>query len=312
MGNTKIDWADKVWNPITGCSHAGSRGCDNCYAKRMANRLKGRYGYPKKDPFRVTFHLDRLEEPLHWEKPSRIFVCSMGDLFHENIKPEWIDAIWEVMAACRQHTFMVLTKRPHNIEKLLYGVTEECGCRELGGGDYLSNIWLGVSVEDQKTADERIPILLQIPAAHRWVSIEPMLNPIDLSEWVGVRRYTTLDGLPEKPYWKRLVGTPLLGILDWVVCGGETGPGARPLHSDWVRSLRDQSLAEGVPFFFKSWGEWLPVGQKPACVFKPIGKNDAVDRFHLWNDEEKNVSMKIGRKAAGSNLDGKEWREVSK
>lgn len=476
MANTKIEWADKVWNPITGCTPVSS-GCANCYARRMANRLKGRYGYPKDEPFRVTFHLDRLNEPLRWKRPSRIFVCSMGDLFHENIKPEWIDAIWEVMAACHQHTFMVLTKRPQNIEKLLYGVTEECGCRELGGGDYLPNVWIGVSCEDQKTADERIPILLQIPAAKRWVSVEPLLSSVDLLKWLpekgggydkqrsdvlgaGGSRLVhggfsgenletcEMDGgrgglakmvecsdqgraecsqegqLPksdvqtsgetlfgggtsdclddseseaysgrygdqsqgrkydkyspkefrigneipkhdsfissDRPEDKATTGREkrvckdnrsasgrnsdpmgrsvndterdrrtvrdkatdcseysiekklVTPSLDWVVCGGETGPRARPPHPDWVRSLRDQCQAAGVPFFFKSWGEWLPVGQKPACVFKPIGKNDAIDRFYLWNDEGKNVSMKIDHEAAGHLLDGKEYRKLPK
>ncbi|RPI55422.1 MAG: DUF5131 family protein, partial [Deltaproteobacteria bacterium] len=154
MSQTKIEWCDRSWNVISGCTPI-SEGCQNCYAKKMANRLKGRYGYPEDEPFRVTFHPDRLDEPLFWKKSCRIFVCSMGDIFHENIKPEWIDVVWETMAAsaCHQHTFIVLTKRPQNIDRLLYGVTEECSCRELGGGDYLSNLWLGVSVENQRTAD---------------------------------------------------------------------------------------------------------------------------------------------------------------
>lgn len=227
MGITKIEWADHSWNPITGCSPV-SEGCQNCYAKRMAYRLKGRYGYLKDDPFRVTFHSDRLEEPLYWKKPSRIFVCSMGDLFHAEVKHEWIDKIWEIMAFCHQHTFLILTKRPQNIESMLYG-SSQIVCRELGGGDYLPNLWLGVSVENQRTADERISVLLQIPAAKRFVSVEPMLSEIDLLPYLN-------------PYSKR---------LDQIICGCESGPKRRMTEINWVRNLRDQCRHVEIPFFLK-------------------------------------------------------------
>ena len=290
MSQTKIEWADKVWNPITGCSPV-SEGCLNCYAKRMANRLKGRYGYPKDDPFRVTFHPDRLEEPLHWKKPCRVFVCSMGDLFHDRVERDDRARAFRSMMANSQHTYFMLTKRPQNIP-----IYEWFQGRE--------NWWFGVSIEDQKTADERIPILLQIPAAHRFVSVEPMLGPMDLGEWLGVRRYTTLDGLPEKPYWKRLIGTPLFGILDWVICGGETGPKARPLHPDWVRSLSDQCQAAGVPFFFKGWGEWTRDAFIPTDYLRGTkGGNDP--RY-----DSKFIMMRVGKKKAGRFLDGKIWEEI--
>jgi protein gp37 len=202
-----------------------------------------RFGWP----WELTFHPERLPEPLHWKKPSRIFVCSMGDIFHEKVKPEWLDAIWEVMAACPQHTFMVLTKRPQNIDRLLYGVTEECGCRELGGGNYLPNLWLGVSISNQQDADKNIPILLQISAAKRFVSVEPMLGAVDfrhIKEETGF----TFDALSKK------IGISFRGVgLDWIIVGGETGPGARPLHPDWVRSIRDQCQAAGVPLFIKTF-----------------------------------------------------------
>lgn len=238
MGNTKIEWCNKVYNPITGCSPI-SEGCRNCYARRMANRLKGRYGYPKRDPFKVTFHPDRLEEPLHWNNPSRIFVCSMGDWMHPDVSTRWIDQILEVMTACPQHIFLTLTKRPENFDAKLYGATIDHGCRELGGGDYLSNLWLGVTAENQRTADERIPILLNTLAARRFISIEPMLGPIDL-RWIDIqKRLNVIE-------------------IHWVICGGETGPGARPLHPDWVRALRDQCQSANVPFFFKHWSTASP------------------------------------------------------
>jgi len=226
MGKTLIDWADKVFNPITGCSHSGSPGCDNCYAKRMAQRLKGRYGYPEDDPFRVTFHSDRLNEPLHWKKPSRIFVCSMGDIAHENVSWTWFEEIMGTISDCHQHLFLLLTKRPERLKKLL------------GGFWPFHNFWIGVSVENQKTADERIPILLQIPAAKRFVSVEPMLGAVDLSGWLFIDEE----------------GNSIEPPIHWIICGGETGPHARPLHPDWAMSLKDQCVAAGIPFFFKSWG----------------------------------------------------------
>ena len=227
MGTSKIEWCDKSWNPITGCSHAGSPGCDHCWARRMANRLKGRYGYPKDDPFKVTFHPDRLEEPLHWKKPSRIFVCSMGDIFHDNVDAFQIGSIFIKILRYSQHIFLILTKRPQRFLKLVPPI------------QLPPNIWLGVSVENQQTVDERIPILLQIPAAKRFVSVEPMLEEINF-----MIDYDQIDLLTQG--------------IDWVICGGETGPKARPMHPDWVKSLRDQCQAARVPFFFKSWGDAIP------------------------------------------------------
>lgn len=186
MGKTKIEWTEYSWNPVTGCTPA-SEGCQNCYAKRMATRLKGRYGYPEDEPFKVTLHPEKLKEPLKWKKPRRVFVCSMGDLFHEQVPDEYIAKVWEVMSNASQHTFLVLTKRPQRMKDFLArlgwyihdrdGYPMEAVLDE--GGKYtLKNVWLGVTAENQQRADERIPILLQIPAAVRFVSIEPMLGPV--------------------------------------------------------------------------------------------------------------------------------------
>jgi protein gp37 len=229
---TRIEWCDETWNPVTGCAPI-SEGCDNCYAQRMANRLRGRYGYPAEKPFRVTWHADRLAKPERWRRPRRIFVCSMGDLFHGDVRVEWIDKMLAVMAECPQHTFMVLTKRAMNIESKLYG---EAPCRFLGAGGCLPNLWLGVTAENQFRADKNVAELLKIPAALRFVSAEPLLGPVDLVS-AGLRPMN----------------------IDWVICGGETGPGARLVHPDWVRSLRDQCVAAGVPFFFKGWGDVGPL-----------------------------------------------------
>jgi protein gp37 len=172
---------------------------------------------------------DEFQAPLRRKKPAKIGLQFMGDLLHDSIDGFVISSIWEVMKNCSQHTFFILTKRPERFLKLTPPLP------------VLENIWFGVSVEDQKTADERIPILLQIPAVHRWVSIEPMLEEINF-------KFTKGD---YKGSW--------LNALDWVVLGGETGPKARPMHPDWVRSIRDQCQSASTPFFFKSWGEWQPV-----------------------------------------------------
>lgn len=254
MGISKIEWTERTWNPITGCTPI-SEGCQNCYARRMAQRLKGRCGYPAADPFRVTLHKERLGEPYHWRNPSRVFVCSMGDLFHEDVPDKWI--MWVINEIYRSpHTFLMLTKRPKRMCDFFAGYTsEDWSC--------FPNLWLGVTCENQPRADERIPLLLQIPAAVRFVSVEPMLESIDLSAWLDPDVFCC-GGEPEycqgceRGSWlreKRAYDENGRIMLDWVICGGETGPGARPMQSDWARGLRDQCVGAGVPFFFKKHGD---------------------------------------------------------
>ena len=239
MGKTIIEWATHTWNPITGCTPI-SEGCDHCYARRMANRLAGRYGYPADDPFRVTFHPERLSEPLRWKKPRRIFVCSMSDFFHDEVDSWWIDDILDACRAAPQHTYMFLTKRPQNILKKLEG------CSEKQLEFIAKKAWLGVTVENQARADERIPILLQLHAALLFVSVEPMLWTLDLYKYLPHKHTCRC---PE--CFHRAFKTQLSYTLDWVICGGETGPGARPMKLSWARDLRDQCKFAGVPFFFK-------------------------------------------------------------
>lgn len=224
MGATKIEWTDATWNPITGCTPI-SAGCQNCYAKRMANRLRGRCGYPADDPFRVTFHPERLDEPLRWKKPRKIFVCSMGDLFHSAVTDEQLDAVFSEMIAVDRHTYFILTKRPERMAKYVSGWIDQCR----------NHIWLGTSCENQQAADERVPLLMRCPAAVRFLSCEPLLGPIDLS------------AIPQRDSLKTYDGRP----ISWVIVGAETGPRARPMDLDWARSIRDQCAAAGVPFFFK-------------------------------------------------------------
>ena len=220
-------WWEKSWNPITGCTHAGTPGCDNCYARRMAKRLAGRFGYPEKpNEFKPTFHPDKLEEPLRRKKPTVYFVCSMGDLFHEDVDLETIHQVYVTMHKARNHVFLVLTKRAKRME-YFYRYERRNG-RLI---ENVVNIWPGVSVENQD-AMWRVEELVKIPGKH-WVNFGPLLGPVTIP--------------PE-----------LLARLAGVAVEGESGPGARPMHPDWARGIRDQCLEAGIPFSFKQWGLWHP------------------------------------------------------
>lgn len=264
MNKTAISWAKYTWNPVTGCTPV-SDGCRNCYAKTMAEtRLRGRCGYPADEPFRVTMHPGRLDEPSKMKKPRRIFVCSMGDLFYEKVTDADIDAVMCRIAWATWHTFLVLTKRTERMQDFF-----SRHCYE-NGGDPLSHLWLGVSVEDQATADERIPLLLDTPAAVRFVSYEPALGPVDFT-----------------PYLKNLTGWNIRA-LDWLIMGGESGPVARPMDPEWARDTRDQCQAADVPFFFKQWGS--------SVIF---------DRMREYKDAGYDFDDHKG----GHILDGRVWDE---
>jgi len=241
---TKIEWADASWNPVTGCTKI-SVGCTNCYAHVLAKRFPQLHGFrggvqPCGDetevepmPFSTPqFHRDRLDAVRRWRKPRRVFVCSMGDLFHKDVThDQWI----EIMSAMRdapQHTYMFLTKRPYGMLEF----AETCVGRF--AESMPSNWWFGVTAENQETANERIPILMDIPAAVRFVSVEPMLGPVNIFEPVTRAR---LSGVP-------------MQFPDWCICGGETGHCARRLSPVWMVNLANQCQAAGVPFFFKKFG----------------------------------------------------------
>ncbi|MDH7578499.1 MAG: phage Gp37/Gp68 family protein [Bacillota bacterium] len=309
VSQTKIEWADAVWNPVTGCTPV-SEGCQNCYAKRMATRLRGRFGYPEDEPFRVTLHEDRVEEPLRWRKPKRIFVCSMGDLFHPDVSTNYQEQVWRVMLSTDKHTFLVLTKRSERMRNEIKHVYARIFADpEMKHHRVPDNIWLGVTAENQQAVDERIPILLQIPAAVHWVSCEPLLGPVDLLHVDGndVLSPATDD------FWNELEELRP-AHLDWIVVGGETGPNARPMHPDWVRSLRNQAVAAGVPFFFKSWGEYIPsydAGERSSergQYNRTIGECWVKSSYRFPDDGQ--VMVKVGKKAAGRLLDGRTWDEV--
>jgi len=296
---TTIEWVKnkdgsqgKSWNPVTGCTKI-SPGCKHCYAERMARRLAGRYGYPEAPKhFNVTLHLDRLDEPLKRKKPTTFFVCSMGDLFHESVHFGDTATIFDIMARTPQHTYQVLTKRPQNALRFFdwykYPVTRYKWP--------FSNVWSGVTVENQATADERRADFEAISAAVKFVSFEPALGPID---WAG---------------WE---------FVDQIISGGESGPGARPSHPDWHRAALDFCQENDIAYFFKQWGAWKPIGDfdpqtgvyhyswqhaEPYRRVASVGLDGNVygndyPPAHGWH------MARVTKKRAGHLLDGQAWRE---
>ncbi len=314
--NSAIEWTDATWNPVRGCAIV-SKGCTNCYAMRQAHRTSGTGGayagltkLTKGGPVwtgEIRLVHELLDQPLRWRRPRRIFVNSMSDLFHEDVPLLFIGSVLGIAAACPQHTFQVLTKRAARMREAVqskvfrdaYEASVEMYADEVPWPP--PNVWLGVSVEDQAAADERIPQLLDTPAAVRWISAEPLLGPLDLAHYLPLPREY---GITERTF----------GQLDWVVAGGESGPGARPMHPDWARSLRDQCAAAGVPFFFKQWGAWAPLEEHRGLGWKfgdPRTGYFSEDRPGAYEWHHKGVAshgahmLAVGKKAAGRQLDGR-------
>lgn len=297
MGETSIEWTDKTWNPVRGCSRV-STGCVNCYAEGIARRFSGPglpYAGLTNDKGRwngrIALVPEKLADPLRWRKPARVFVNSMSDLFHENVSFEYIAAVFGVMAAAEKHTFQVLTKRPQRALEffawlaaqrgVINGPLHTCLAEALiaAGMDEgfdpddrhsetlcgrmwpLDNVWLGVSAENQDAADERIPLLLKCPAAVRFISAEPLLGPLTLdADWLYPRcPECNCHPLREQSCMCGRPGIATGSLIDWVIAGGESGRGARPTHPVWVRALRDQCVGARAHFFFKQWGAWMPV-----------------------------------------------------
>ena len=353
----KIGWLNlpgykgETWNPVVGCRKV-SEGCRNCYAERMANRLAGiankksaattsllKYAdviYNGKWNGKASFNTDELLAPLQWKSPRVVFVCSMGDLFHENTMETWIDKVMVMIALNPKHIFIILTKRAKRMAEYFSRPKEkiveawEKACYDIGLSDSnddidspacfiynrafgytkksttgwpLTNMWLGVTAENKAAANERIPALLKIKAAVKFVSVEPMLGPVNLSIW----------------FYSGFMEPPFDDCVDWVICGGESGPGARPMHPDWVRSLRDQCKEAQVPFFFKQWGEW----QNGSCFKEKVKHLFMLDdgqafgysietgmveiknvSSEYWNKHTPVTVSKVGRKQSGNLLDG--------
>lgn len=349
--STGIEWTDHTFNPWRGCQKV-SPGCANCYAEKLSHRNPAVLGEWGPEGNRVVAAESYWKQPLKWDRDAkeagqrrRVFCASLADVF-ENYREQmkmpngsWatINRHWgkftgyhgvnlkggndaASMAHVRERLFrlieetpnldwLLLTKRPENIAKLWPSADIFDGSPGDGKAVYLPNVWLGVSVEDQQRADERIPILLQTPAAVRFLSVEPLLGPVDLD----FDQY-------ESPGWFEY----RKNLLHWIIVGGESGPDARPCHPDWVRSIRDQCQAAGVPFFFKQigewgWGSWR--GHETHCMYAdgrhaPFTKESLVEEEARSGKRHDNrtatVIAKIGKKAAGKQLDGREWQQFPK
>ncbi|MEU7403844.1 phage Gp37/Gp68 family protein [Streptomyces sp. NPDC044948] len=368
MTTTKIEWTDRVWNPVTGCTKV-SPGCDNCYAENIARRFAGSKAFPQ--GFDVVVHDDRVHAPFRWKKPARVFVNSMSDLFHDAVPDLFITQVFDVMEAKlnQRHTFQILTKRHVRMRSFMqarqkakqeYAAKfDDCPIEAMRNSPAArlararaarqpANIWLGVSVETQQWADIRLPALMDTPAAVRFVSCEPLLGPVDLSRWLrpvpDCGHVAPEDGTcrhpeaftPECHRWADCPARPGREDwhgLDWVIAGGESGPGARPMHPDWARQLRDACDVAGVPFFFKQWGEYLsarveddpdfaggrafdsPLGGRRSPTLRERGSSfrPGADRLMrpgdrtraAWMLDTDTVAVRVGKSAAGRVLDGR-------
>lgn len=356
MGDhTKIEWADATWNVVTGCTKV-SPGCDRCYIDRSAPfRVEGRTFLPIRadgeskvgQSTGVLLHPDRLDQPLRWRRPRRVFVNSLADLFHDDVPADYIARVFAVMALAPDHIFQVLTKRHGRMKALLnsrdfrwrvwhamLAITHERslpmpeGLTHPGTDDQLvwplPNVWVGVSVEDQARADLRVPALIDTPAAVRFLSCEPLLGEVDLA-----RTFRACRPNDDHPWTGHQLAARQ--VLHWVIAGGESGPGARPMHPEWARSLRDQCAAAGITYFFKQWGEWAPHridggahtnhqvtahrSRHESDRFRPNGVRYQPDSAKMTDGVDDYsapgmVSMlRVGKRAAGRTLDGRTWDE---
>lgn len=346
MINTNIEWTDSTWNIVRGCARV-SEGCRHCYAETIAHRFS-KPGQPYHNLIatggqwngRVITLPEKLLEPYHWAKPRRVFVCSTSDLFHPSVPFKFIAAAFFIMSITTRHTYQVLTKRPERMRDFFNWVHKHSGAfnddritsaayatpeidampwrratahhggYDSGGPTWpYTNIQLGVSVENQTAAHTRIDALLDCPAALRFLSVEPLLGPVSLKSWP-------------------LAPAPWPGI-NWVIAGGESGPGARPPHPGWLRDLRDQCRARSVPFFFKQWGAWAPADIDPSGDMfyhhhgrksgMPKYKGAAVSRVDGQCSHDANrlndpattaVMYRVGKKRAGCQLDGETLQQL--
>lgn len=308
--DSKIEWCDHTFNPWTGCQKV-SPACDSCYAESWAKR-SGLVKWGAGEARRRTSDA-YWRQPIKWNSDAerdgarrKVFCASLADVFDNQVLREWRDGLWILIESTPHLDWLLLTKRPQNIKKMLPAPGDP---RVWGGG--WPNVWIGTTVENQEEADRRIPHLLAVPAAKRFLSCEPLLGPVDL------RRFISQGWGSDSP-------TP--SEIDWVICGGESGPHARPSHPDWVKSLRDQCAANDVAFFFKQWGQWGP--EDPARKTLPHAvANDGTlyrqadlafpdgarygEAIRANHDKAHLTSVyPVGKKLAGALLDGAEHRAV--
>lgn len=324
--NTKIEWAHHTFNPWLGCQKVSSA-CDHCYAESWSKRT-GQAHLWNGERRRTT--PANWQQPIKWNREAeaggirfRVFCASLADVFDNKVPVRWRDDLWHRIEQTPNLDWLVLTKRPQNITKMLPNV--EAGHKPWGAG--WDNVWLGTTAENQEEADRRIPHLLAVPAAKRFLSVEPLLGHLDVRPYLPNKLWNDL------PSWKQ-------PEIDWVIVGGESGPGARPMHPGWARSLRDQCQAAGIPYLFKQWGEWYtsaflmstgePVFRQFDSFDQWVNKastwvrggicldrhgrelKSGADMAHARDSGSFPVTImhRTGKKAAGRLLDGRTWDEV--
>jgi len=289
--NSKIEWCDHSWNPWVGCTKI-SPACDHCYAEGWAKRTGGAALWQGE---RRRTSVQNWRQPLKWDRAAasagvraKVFCASLADVFDNQVPQEWRTDLWALIRSTPHLDWLLLTKRPQNIEKFVPFDWPDTGYQ---------NVWLGTTVENQQEADRRIPHLLSVPARVHFLSCEPLLGPLDIAQYLEPDEIHGID-------WSRPTGQKVgacIGFrpaVQWVIAGGESGPGARPMHPDWAGTLRDQCAAAGVAFHFKQWGEWVAEIQSPEDVVLPGWSRE------FWKG---GPSMwKTGKKAAGRLLDGVE------
>jgi protein gp37 len=328
--NTAIEWADHTFNPWVGCTKV-SPGCDHCYAESWARRAGKAAGVTWGGDRRRTSD-ENWEKPLRWNAEAeregrrfRVFCASLADVFDNQVPAEWREDLFDLIANTPHLDWLLLTKRIGNAEKLMRAALKD------DGPDWpWDNLWLGVTVVNQAEADRDVPKLLAVQARVRFLSIEPMLGPIDLTRVHerrpgGISAWHCLQGYCQRHFPRKQCGCDRQEpTINWVICGGESGPGARPMHPDWARSLRDQCAAAGVPFLFKQWGEWAEhdAGPPPHAVMHMDSETgqasaSACDGFiskagefvrdmdDATTDEPYRGMVRVGKKAAGRQLDGR-------
>lgn len=324
--NTKIEWADHTFNPWEGCQKVGP-GCDHCYAEARNARFGGgqAINWGPGAPRRRT-SASNWAKPQRWNaghaeffaqhgRRQRVFCASLADVFDNAVPDQWRADLFTLISETPHLDWLLLTKRVGNVARMLPVWWEDPAAWPGGAGAH-ANVWLGITVVNQAEADRDIPKLLAVPARVRFLSIEPLLGPINLADMEVDQGAAYLDPLT---YWSAEEMTEMWGVptpehnrIDWVICGGESGPQARPMHPDWARSLRDQCDGAGVPFLFKQWGEWVPRG--PVHWGYPIVEN--VPRFRMTDRGENGQDLaaeggnhvwmnRAGKKAAGRLLDGR-------
>lgn len=322
MSKSKIEWTEETWNPIAGCTRA-SAGCDNCYAAEMSLRLEamalakqaaGGIVPPSMSKymgvstrltngtaaFNGTIALDHtaVDAPRKWRKAKMVFVNSMADTFHRDVPFAFVHKLFVTMSECPQHTFQVLTKRAARM--LAYQ-------REYWPEGFPANVWAMTSVEHQEAADVRIPLLVQVKAAVRGLSMEPLLGGIDLSPYLLPEFCWHCKEKIGNEGGRCFCGVGIKPLIHWVIVGGESGRRARPMNPDWVRDIRDQCVSAGVSYFFKQWGEWVPLDQLEFHESLDFDTKEAVFETGMRSLVTVN---RVGKKAAGRLLDGREWSEM--